>query len=137
MKLSVLLALILGTASAAPAQEAEFRASMKTLAASMGALNKMESKTTPEAVRTAERMAGIYEEMIGFWRQRDAKDAVKLSVDGKAAAVAMASAAHAGDAAKAGEAFKSLSTTCKPCHEAYREKRADGTYAFKPIPEEK
>lgn len=137
MKLTVSLAFILGTAIALPAQEAEFRTSMKTLAASMGALNKMESKTTPEAVQTAERMAAIYEEMIGFWRQRDAKDAVKLSVDGKASAVAMASAAHAGDAAKAGDAFKSLSTTCKPCHEAYREKRADGTYAFKPIPEEK
>jgi cytochrome c556 len=137
MKLAALLALILGTAVVLPAQEAEFRTSMKTLAASMGALNKLESKATPEAVRTAERMAGIYEEMIGFWRQRDAPDAVKLSVEGKAAAVTMASAAHAGDVAKAGEAFKSLSTTCKPCHEAYREKRADGSYAFKPIPEEK
>jgi hypothetical protein len=96
-----------------------------------GALRKMEQKTGPEAVRAAEELGGVYEEMIGFWRQRAAADAVKISEEGKAAAVILASAAKAGDSAKADEAFKTLGGTCRSCHEAFREKTAAGTYRIK------
>lgn len=128
--------LLLLAAAASPAQDAGFTARMKALAASTGFLEKLEAKNTPAATRAAERMGGIYEEMIGFWRQRSSPDAVKLSVQGKAAAVALASAAHAGDAEKAAAAFDTLTGTCKPCHEKYRTRLPDGTYRIKPPVEE-
>jgi cytochrome c553 len=122
-----LVATGVGTAQVFP----EFVEWMKTADKYSGALRKMERKTGPEAVRAAEELGGVYEEMIGFWRQRPAANAVKISEEGKAAAVILASAAKAGDAAKADEAFQTLGRTCRSCHDAFREKAADGTYRIK------
>src|SRR5215208_2510687 len=103
-------------------EDAEFSEWMKAKGDANGALRKMEQKTGPEAVKNAERMAGIYEKMIGFWRQRNAVDAVKWSEEGKAAATQLVSAAHSGDAAKASAAFGVMGGTCKSCHDVYRER---------------
>jgi cytochrome c556 len=104
---------------------------MKSIGSSMGALRKMEKKTGPEVVASAEKIGAAYENMIGFWRQRNAADAVKLAEDGKAAAVELASAAKGDDDAKAAAAFTRVGGTCKPCHDAHREKSADGKYHVK------
>ncbi len=114
------------------AEYPEFTAGMKALGNVSGTLRKVDKKTGPEVVRGAERMAAVYEEMIGFWRQRGAANAVKWSEEGKAAAVQMASAANAGDAEKVDAAMKALNGTCQSCHEAYRERTPDGKYRFKP-----
>jgi hypothetical protein len=117
---------------ALPGQEnGELEAWMKATGASLGVLRKLEKKTGPEAVTQAEKIGGIYENMIGFWRQRNAEDAVKLSTEGKAAAVELASAAHADDADKAAAAFARLGGTCKGCHDAHREKTPEGKYKIK------
>src|SRR3954451_8411983 len=117
---------------ALPGQEnGELEAWMKATGASLGVLRKLEKKTGPEAVTQAEKIGGIYENMIGFWRQRNAEDAVKLSTEGKAAAVELASAAHADDADKAAAAFNRIGGTCKTCHDAHREKTPEGKYKIK------
>jgi cytochrome c556 len=115
----------------ATAQDDSFAAGMKSVGGASGELRKMEKKTGPGAVTAAEKIAGVYENMIGFWRQRNAADAVKASEAGKAAAVELASAANAGDAQKAAAAFDALGGTCKSCHEAHRERLADGKYSVK------
>ncbi len=112
-------------------RDAQFETWMKTTGKAADALSKLEPKTGKEVVGSAERIAGVYEEMIGYWRQREAKDAVKWSEQGKAAAVQLASAAHAGDSETAAAAYKTLGGTCRPCHTQYREKLADGTYRIK------
>jgi cytochrome c556 len=104
---------------------------MKTVGSSSAALRKMETKTGPEAVTEAEKLAGVYEELIGYWRQRNAADAVKAAQEGKAAAVAMASAANAGDAEKVASAMATLAGTCKTCHAAHREQTGEGKYKIK------
>ncbi len=109
----------------------EFVMWMKHTERASGVLRTMEQKTGPKAVRAAEELGGVYEEMIGFWRQRDEPDAVKIAEQGKAAAVALASAANGGDAANAEAAFKTLSGTCRTCHESFREKLPDGTSRIK------
>jgi cytochrome c556 len=109
----------------------EMHAWMKTTGTAMDTIRKLEKKTGPEVVASAERVGVVYENMIAFWRQRNAADAVKWSEDGKAAAVALASAANAGDADKAAASLKSLSETCRSCHTQYREKLPDGTYRIK------
>ncbi len=80
----------------------------------------------------AERLGGVYENLIGFWRRRNAADAVKWSAQGKAAALALANAANAGNAESAAAAFKNLGATCQSCHDAYRVKNAGGQYRIKP-----
>ena len=133
MKLTKLIPmLMLGAALAAVAEEnPEFITWMKTMGSAMDDLKKMEPKTGEQAMRRAERIGAAYENMIGFWRQRNAADAVKWSEEGKAAALQLATAIYAADAAKTAESYKALSGTCRSCHEAHREKIAEGKYRIK------
>lgn len=116
---------------AASAQDPEFVNWMKTTKGSMDALQKIEKKTGPDAAASAEKLASVYDHMIGFWRQKNAPDAVKISEDGKAAAALLLSAANANDSEKAVAALKTIGGSCKPCHEAHREKSEDGKYRIK------
>jgi cytochrome c556 len=113
-------------------EHSDFTAWMKSSDASMKALNKLPEKAGLEAVREAERLGAVYENLIGFWRQRNAAGAVRWAEQGKAAAVQLASAAHANRSAEAAAAFKTLAATCRSCHEAHRIKLPDGRFAFKP-----
>jgi cytochrome c556 len=127
------LTLLAAAAASFPlaAEDDHFVTSMKSINAQVGALRKMEKKTGPEAAASAEKIAGAYENMIAFWRQRSADDAVRASEAGKTAAVQLSAAAHEGNAEAAQTAFAALGSTCKGCHEAHREKLADGTYKIK------
>ena len=108
---------------------------MKESGAANGVLQKGESKTGKEAVEAAETLGSIYESMIGFWRQQNAADAVKISIAGKATALELAAAASAGNATEAAAAYTKLSATCKQCHDAHRSRLADGTFLIRmPIP---
>jgi hypothetical protein len=109
----------------------EFSLSMKSTAKAMDAMKKGESKTGEQVARHAERIGGVYENMIGFWRQRNAPDAVKWSEEGKAIALQLATAATANDTEKATEALGALGKTCKPCHDAHRERISEGKYRIK------
>jgi hypothetical protein len=113
-------------------EHSDFTAWMKSSDASMKALNKLAGKSGPEAVREAERLGVVYENLIGFWRQRNSQDAIRWSEQGKAAAVQLASAAHAERPAEAAAAFKTIASTCRSCHEAHRIKLPDGRFTFKP-----
>ncbi len=126
-----LLFLSVAACTAVAEEYPEFVALMKATAGATGALRKMEKKTGREAMRAAERLGGVYEQMLPFWRQRNAADAIRITEAGKAAATQLAAAAYADDAAKAEEAFKALGETCKSCHDARREKLAGGTYRIK------
>jgi hypothetical protein len=112
-------------------QDVELSEWMKASNQAITALKKLDSQTGPEAVRAAERLGGIYERMIGFWRQKNATDAAKLSEQGKAAALELANAAFAKELEGAATALKAVSDTCMPCHRVYRERLPDGTYRLK------
>lgn len=126
-----LLFLTLAAVAVVAEEYPEFVDGMKVVSRAAGSLRKMDKKTGPDATRAAERIGAVYEEMIPFWRQRDQAGAVKISEEGKAAAAALANAAHAGDAEKAEAAFKTLGETCRSCHEQRREKLASGKYQIK------
>jgi hypothetical protein len=99
MRASKLFWLLPAFALAVAAQEyTQLTEWMKTSGDAAKVLAKLEKKTGEQAVSNAERLGGVYEEMIAFWRQRNAADAVKWSEQGKAAAVELASAANAGNA---------------------------------------
>lgn len=109
----------------------EFVTWMKTTKTATDDLKKMEQKTGVQAMRRAERIGSVYESMIAFWRQRNAADAVKWSQEGKAAALELATAAYANDAEKANAALETVNNGCKSCHDAHREKIAEGKYKLK------
>ena len=104
---------------------------MKSLQAEMGAMRKMENKTGPEAAASAAKLSGIYESLNAFYTKKGVEDAAKMSMDGKTAADEATAAIKAGDADKAGKSFMAVGATCKGCHDAHREKGADGMYKFK------
>jgi hypothetical protein len=131
MRRAVFLSIAVTAAIGFAQQYTEFSAWMKSTDTATKAVNRMGNKTGPEAVRAAETLGGVYENMIGFWRQRNAPDAVKWSEEGKAAAVQFASAANGGNADAAAAAFKTLGGTCRPCHDAYRVRLAGGKFAFR------
>jgi cytochrome c556 len=132
-RMRFLLALAAAVALTAPAEEhTEFTEWMKTTDEASKVLRKLEKKTGQEAVAAAEKIGGVYENMIGFWRQRNLEDAVKWSIAGKAAAVQLAAAANAGDADQASTSWNSVGGTCKSCHDRYRERTPDGKFRFKP-----
>jgi len=113
--------------------EAALTAGMKGLGKETGMIRKADPKTGDEVAAAAERIAAHYDASKAFFARKGAafEDAVKWSEEGKSIAVAGGAAAKAGDAAAAGSAFQKLSGTCKSCHEAHREKLADGSYKIK------
>ncbi len=131
MKLVVKGILLVLFACAGYAQQAEFAEWMKYSNRSMAVLSKTDKQADAAVVNAAETLGAVYENMIGFWRQRDAADAVKLAMTGKNYSVMLASALNAGDTARAAEALKGVGGTCKPCHDAYRVRTADGKFRFK------
>lgn len=129
----VIVAMFCVAAAGWAQDHAEFHAAMKATGTAFEALQKMEPKTGQAAVSAAESLGAVYERMIGFWRQEHLADAVKISVDGKAAATQLASAAYAGNNQQAAVAFKALGATCRACHTKYRVKRPDGSTTFAPL----
>ena len=129
-KLTSMLCLAAGLAVMAE-ENTEFVGWMKATKTATDDLKKMEQKTGEQAVRRAERLGTVYESMVAFWRQRNAADAVKWSEEGKAASLQLATAAYSGDGEKAKAAFDAVNNGCKSCHDAHREKIADGKYRIK------
>jgi len=129
-KLIALLCLAAGMAVLAE-ENPEFVGWMKATKTASDDLKKMEQKTGEQAARRAERIGTVYESMIGYWRQRNASDAVKWSEEGKASALMLATAAYSGDAEKAKTALEAVNNGCKQCHDAHREKVAEGKYRIK------
>jgi cytochrome c556 len=126
----LILSLAAGTAVVAE-ENPEFVTWMKTTKTATDDLKKMEQKTGTQAMRRAERVGTVYESMIAFWRQRNAADAVRWSEEGKVAALELATAAYANDAEKAKTALEAVNNGCKSCHDAHREKIAEGKYKIK------
>jgi hypothetical protein len=96
-------------------EDAEFVDWMKQCNTANGVLRKLEQKTTPEAVGNSERIAGIYEKMIGFWRQKNAADAVKWSEEGKAAALQLRTRPRLHSESLAAPARAAMMRTGKSC----------------------
>lgn len=126
-----LVAAALAAFSVSAQDDGAFQKDMKSIDQHAAVLRKLPAKTGEEAAMNADRLANLYGSMKSFWTGRNVEDAAKWSDEGRSAAMELASAAKAGDSAKADTAFKSLSGTCRSCHTAHREKLADGTYKIK------
>lgn len=116
---------------AAAQDEADLAKWMKSTQAEMGVLRKIETKTGPDAAASAEKLAVNFDQIKTFWDKRGVEDASKWSVEAKSAALELSVAAKANDAEKAGAALRTIGGTCKSCHDAHRDKGADGSFKIK------
>jgi cytochrome c556 len=135
--MKLVIALLLGSfgvfALAAPSQdEKEFEGWMKATGATVGSLRKnVEGKTNEGAAQDAEKLAGIFKSVEGFWQARKTEDAVKWSQQAQTVANEIAAAAKGGESEKAVASLKTLMSTCSACHTAHRERLPEGGYKIK------
>ena len=110
----------------------EFEKSMKIAGSTMGPLKKaLDAGAMDDAGMGATKMIGVFAASEKFWAERKTADATQWSKDGGTAAKALSAAVTAKDADAAKAASGKMAGTCKGCHEAHREKLADGTYKIK------
>jgi cytochrome c556 len=103
--------------------ESDYQGWMKTIAPTMGSLNKkIAAKEGPGAASDAEKLEATFKQVEGFWKQRGgADDAVNFAMRAQTAAAAVAKAATAGNFDEAAAQVKSLQSNCAGCHMAHRE----------------
>lgn len=98
---------------------------MKDMGQAQGKIRKGE-----DVEASAKKMAEVSKQVGAFWAKR-AEDGAKFAKDGETAALAMATAAAANDAAGVQAAGRTLGGTCRGCHDAHREKISETEYKIK------
>jgi cytochrome c556 len=102
--------------------EADYSGWMKELAATKGKLSKdVKGKQNAEAASEAKHLAGLYDQLAGFWSGRNASDAVTIAKNGATASNELAAAASAGEEAKMDSSLQTINGTCGACHGVHRE----------------
>jgi cytochrome c556 len=101
----------------------------KDLASSLR--KNMESKAADAVAKDAKALEDIFKQVETFFAKRQTADAVKSSQDSHAAAHDLYAAATSGNADAMVTSSKALMGQCKTCHDAHREKTADGGYKLK------
>ena len=111
----------------------DFQTAMKGAAAAIGKVKKnVDAKTNAEDMaKDAEEVAQNFRKMGGYWKQKQADDAMQLCREAFGAAMGISKAAKAGNMDEAATQFKALTGTCAGCHKAHRDKAADGSYSIK------
>ncbi len=128
-----LLAFSVTTVRAAePIDEKQFQKLMKEVGrVAKGFKDNAQAKNAAVIEKDSARVAEIYTQMAVFWKARHTDDAAKWSESSASAAHATAAAAKAGDWDKVKSNWGAVNKSCKDCHEAHREKLADGSYKMK------
>jgi hypothetical protein len=111
--------------------ETQYPGWMKTVGGNLGATRKAIDSKSADAAVSAAKIAEAFDKVHGFWQAKGTQDAQQLAASAKAAALDVAKHAQAGDFEKASQSMGSLAGTCKGCHEAHREKAADGSWKIK------
>ena len=120
------------TMSLGMAADRTFQEIMKAAVAANGATKKaIDAKDNALALAQATKLKAEFKAMEKYWAKAGKTEAVGLAKKSTAAATDVAKALKKKDIAKAGDAFKVVGTTCRPCHEGYREKGPDGKFLNK------
>jgi cytochrome c556 len=120
--LAVGLGAAIGAQAPAPVTIEQHEAAMKGVQQAMGAMNKnLKGAMLTEAAANAEELGKLFAQVEQFWTRNKKDDAIKLAQTARQGAMAVATAAKAGDAAGAQMAAQNVQGTCKQCHGMYRE----------------
>jgi cytochrome c556 len=111
----------------------EYQKAMKDLGGVAQSLSKPEAtEDFPAVTKSVETAKAAWTTVEKYWRTKaTAEDAMKLVQAGSKAAADMGVAANLTSAEGVQAALKDMTDTCRACHEAHREKQADGTFLIK------
>lgn len=109
----------------------QFKALMKPAAAANGALQKNLQADLSAAAASAAEVKTKFHAIEQFWAKRGASDAQTFAKNIQEAADKVAAAAKAGQKEEALAASKLFGANCQGCHQAHREKAADGSWSLK------
>jgi cytochrome c556 len=130
--LAVGLGAAIGAQVAAPVTVEQHEAAMKMIAQTNGALQKnIKGNMLTEATANAEELGKLFAQVEQFWTRNKKDDAIKLAQTARAGAMAVATAAKAGDQMGAQMAAQNIGGTCKQCHGVSREGSAQEGYRIK------
>lgn len=123
--------LALGIPAVADEQE-DFVKWMKATAASAGSLRKnLAAKNSEGAAADSKKLQEVFKEVHDFWLNKKIDNATKFSTDAITGFKEVGDLATAGKFDEAQASLKKTMASCGGCHDAYREKAADGSYKLK------
>lgn len=104
--------------SAQDQDEAKYSEWMRSTQQEIGAIKGAITANDDAKVKAeSDKLAGIFEDVAGFWKAKGKEDAVKLADTTRDAAKAV-NAASGAEAQNA--ALQQVMQTCRPCHTVYR-----------------
>ena len=116
----------------ATAADRPFQEIMKAAAGANNNVRKaMTDKDNAKITVEAMKLKAEFKAMEKYWTKAGKADAATWSKTASTGAANVVKALKKNDMAKADAAFKTVGGTCKTCHEAYREKGADGKFLNK------
>jgi cytochrome c556 len=129
------LSLIAQTTTGKPAiaDQDDYSAAMKEIAARNAALRKSLGTTPSEAAAAvaAVRLEAIFKNVQAYWEAKNVEDATAQSKKAVAALQDIAKSLSAHDIPAVNAASQMLAGTCMSCHDAHRARLTDGFYRIK------
>lgn len=109
----------------------EYQKLMRPAAAANAKLAKTVGTDLSGAASAAADVKSHFKEIEEFWQKHNVADAQKFAKNIQEAADEVAAAAKAGNQEQAVTAQKKIAANCGGCHNAHREKDADGKFTIK------
>ena len=110
---------------------AEYQPLMKAAASANGMLQKNVQGDLAAAVSNAAEVKSAFQKIEQFWAKHKVADAQEFAKNAQQAADEAQMAAKAGNKEGAMAAAKKIGASCQGCHQAHREKAADGSFMIK------
>jgi hypothetical protein len=110
---------------------AEYQPLMKAGASANGMLQKAAEADLAAVASSAAEVQGAFQKIEQFWAKHKVADAQQFAQNVQKAAGEAEAAAKAGNKEQAVAAAKQIGANCQGCHQAHREKGADGKFVIK------
>jgi hypothetical protein len=113
-------------------EEKAYQDWMKTTGATAGSLRKnLEAKNGDAAVADAKKLEEVFTQVHDFWMKKRIDNATNFATSAQKGFKEVGQLASAGKFDEASATLKATMANCAGCHNAYREKAADGTWKIK------
>ncbi len=129
--LALLCSVFLLAGAAYAMSHAEYAGWMKGAAGANGKIRKGLDGDLAMVASAAGDLKSNFEKIKGFWEAKNASDAVEYAGNIINAAMAIETAAGAGDRDAAKAAAGGIGQNCAGCHKSHREKANDGSWVIK------
>jgi cytochrome c556 len=131
LALAAASALAIGVMANEKPPEAYVKSMKETNAAAQSLRKSIPAKDYDAVAKTAATLQTLFAGTEEFWTNRKADDAVAAAKEGAKAATDLETAAKAKNDDDMAAAAKTLTATCKTCHDAHRERLPDGSSEIK------